>query len=49
LFLERVVFHPGPPEHARELTLLIDHPGGQTSLPIPLLDPRSTIDSRPPG
>lgn len=36
LFVERRVFEPGPPEQARVLTLVIEHPGGQITIPISL-------------
>src|SRR5207248_3057715 len=36
LFVERCVFAPGPPAPARVLTLVIEHPGGQITIPIPL-------------
>ncbi|WP_210971105.1 hypothetical protein [Saccharopolyspora endophytica] len=36
LFVERCTLEPGPPEQARALTLVVEHPGGQTTVPIPL-------------
>lgn len=38
LFAERCVFEPGPSVRARVLTLVVEHPGGQTTIPI-LLPP----------
>jgi hypothetical protein len=48
LFVERRVFEPGPPERARVLTLVIEHAGGQITVPIPLPASReeSGTDSR---
>ncbi|HEV8558195.1 MAG TPA: hypothetical protein VGR06_17620 [Actinophytocola sp.] len=41
VFFEKRVFEPGPPADARILTLIIEHPGGQVTVPIPLAGGRS--------
>jgi hypothetical protein len=43
--VQRRVFEPGPPADARVLTLVVDHPDGQVTVPVPLPANRS----EPPG
>jgi hypothetical protein len=39
LYVERRMFKPGPAEHARTLTLVVEHPDGETSVVVPLPGP----------
>jgi hypothetical protein len=36
LFVARYVLTPGPPQEARALTIVIEHPGGQSEFSVPL-------------
>ncbi|MFE9749370.1 hypothetical protein ACFYOT_31040 [Saccharothrix saharensis] len=45
MIVARHVFEPGPPADARVLTLVVDHPDGQVTVPMPL----PTNRPEPPG